>query len=346
MNPRNFEKVVEKPWGREEWIANREYCGKLITIKKSNQTSFHYHKKKRETFYVLEGRALISLNNGAEKLLEKGGIFDVSENTLHRLNALEDSKILEISTHHEDSDSYRVLNGGEALKAVILCGGRGERMQPFTHEMPKPLFLVQGKPILEHMLDLFKKYDVRDVTFAVGHLKERIKNHLGDGLNYGIRAGYTGEEKPLGTAGCLKSLEGRVNGTFIVSNGDELKDINIDEMLLMHKRNNALATIALTEVENPSAYGVARLDGEKILEFVEKPPMGKEPSRFINAGFYIFEPEILRLIPKEFAMLEKDVFPKIAQDGGLYGYKFKGQWLDTGTFERYETAIKNWKGIK
>ncbi len=345
MNPRSFEKIVEKPWGKEEWIANKEYCGKLITIKKSNQTSFHYHKKKNETFYVLEGKMRISMNNGIEKILKKEDIMDIPTETLHCLEAIEDCRILEISTHHDDTDSYRVLNGGGTLKAAILCGGKGERLKPITYEMPKPLLPLSGKPMVEHILDLLKKYDVRDVTFAVGHLKEKIKNHFGDGLNYGIRASYIEEDNPLGTAGPLKCLEDRLHETFIVCNGDNLNNLDIDEMLIKHKQNNALATIALTEVENPSAYGVAKLDGERILEFIEKPPRGKEPSTFVNAGFYMLEPEIFKFIPQGFAMLERDVFPKLAGEGRLYGYKFKGQWFDTGTLERYEEAIKNWRGV-
>lgn len=345
MEKRSFIKTVEKPWGREEWIVNKEYCGKLITIKKSNQSSFHYHKKKNETFYLLEGKIAVVLNNGLEMMLEKGGIMDIPEGTLHRLNAIEESKIIEFSTHHEDADSYRVLDGGGTLKAVILCGGPGTRMRPITYEMPKPLLPVQGRPILEHIIDLFKKYDVQDITFAVGHLKEKIKNHFGDGLSYGIRASYIEESEPLGTAGSLKCLEGRINETFIVSNGDELKDVNIDDMLEKHRQNNALATIAMTEVAEPNYYGVAKLENEKILEFIEKPEKGSEPSNFINSGMYILEPGIFKRIPAGFAMLEKDVFPKIAADGRLYGYKFKGQWFDTGNFERYENAIKNWKGI-
>lgn len=297
MEKRKFIKVVQKPWGKEEWIVNKDYCGKLISIRKNCHSSFHYHKKKNETFYVIDGKLLVSLNKGIEKILDKGEVIDIHEGTLHRLEALEDTKIIEFSTHHEDSDSYRVLNGGDALKAVVLCGGEGTRMRPITYELPKPLLPIQGKPILEHIIDLLKKYEVRDVTFAVGHLKEKIKNHFGDGLNYGIRASYIEENERLGTAGPIKGLEGKVNGTFIVSNGDELKDINIDEMISKHKENKAIATLALTEAENPSAYGVARLDGDRILEFVEKPVAGTEPSKFINAGFYLLEPEIFSYIP-------------------------------------------------
>ena len=134
--------------------------------------------------------------------------------------------------------------------------------------------------------------------------------------------------------------------SFIVSNGDELKDINIEEMYQLHKESNALVTIALTTVEDPSKYGVARLSGSKILEFVEKPKKEEAPSKLINSGFYIMEPEVIDLIPKGFSMLEKDVFPKLAKMGRLFGYPFSGQWFDTGNIERYEKALKEWKDIK
>ena len=134
--------------------------------------------------------------------------------------------------------------------------------------------------------------------------------------------------------------------SFIVSNGDELKNINIPRMFRLHKRKNALATIALTTVEDPSHYGVARLDGSRIVEFVEKPPKDKSPSNLINAGFYILEPEVIGMIPNGFAMLEKDVFPKLAKMGRLRGFPFSGQWFDIGSMERWELAKRKWKGIQ
>jgi len=123
----------------------------------------------------------------------------------------------------------------------------------------------------------------------------------------------------------------------------ELKDINIPRMYRLHKRKGALATIALTTVDDPSHYGVARLDGSRIVEFVEKPT--NPPSNLINAGFYIIEPEVIDMIPDGFAMLEKDVFPKLAKMGRLRGFPFAGQWFDIGNLERYELAKKKWKGI-
>ena len=115
-------------------------------------------------------------------------------------------------------------------------------------------------------------------------------------------------------------------------------------MYIFHKDKNAMATIALTTVPDPSNYGVAKMQGDRIVEFIEKPEV--PPSNLINAGLYILEPEVLDFVPKKgFAMIEKQVFPKIAAIGKLYGYHFAGQWMDTGTLDRYDKAIKEWKGL-
>jgi NDP-sugar pyrophosphorylase family protein len=150
----------------------------------------------------------------------------------------------------------------------------------------------------------------------------------------------------MGTAGPLRLAKDKLTKTFIVSNGDELKDINIIDMYDAHKRNRALATIALTTVDDPSQYGVARLEGERIIEFVEKPKKEDAPSNLISAGFYIIEPEVLRMIPKGPCSIEKEIFPRLAGMGRLYGFPFSGQWFDTGTLDRYERALKRWKGVK
>jgi len=231
-------------------------------------------------------------------------------------------------------------------KAVILAGGKGTRLRPLTYEIPKALIPIDGKTITEHLLDLFKKYDINNIILAVGYMREKIKNYYGDGAKFGVNLSYIEEKKPLGTAGPLKLAKDILRETFIVSNGDELKDINIAEMYNLHKKSNALATIALTAVEDPSAYGVAKLSRNKITAFIEKPKKEEAPSNLINAGFYIIEPAVLNIIPEGFAMLEKDVFPKLAKSRKLYGYPFKGQWFDTGNFERYEKALKEWKGLK
>ncbi len=232
------------------------------------------------------------------------------------------------------------------MKAIILAGGLGTRLRPLTYEIPKPLIPIHGKPLITHLMDLFKKYGIRDIILAVGYKADIIKQQIGNGNQLGLNVKYIVEDEPLGTAGCLNLLKDGIKGTFVMTNGDELKDFNVKEMLELHKEYGGEATIALLEVEDPSKYGVAKLDGNKILEFIEKPKKEEAPSRYINSGFYVLEPEVVDLIKdKKFAMMEKDVFPILAKKGKLFGYKFKGQWFDTGTFERYEKALMEWKDI-
>lgn len=231
------------------------------------------------------------------------------------------------------------------MKAVVLVGGQATRLRPITLTIPKALIELQGKAILEHVFDLFKKYEVREVILSVGYLKEKIIDHFGDGSHLDLRISYIEEDEPLGTAGPLKLLQEPITETFICGNGDELKTVDIKEMYEQHKQTGATATLCLTEVEDPTMYGVAKLEGNKILEFVEKPKLEDAPSNFINAGFYMFEPEVIDMIPQGRSMFEYDVFPKLAREGRLYAYKLKGQWFDTGTHERLAHARQAWKGF-
>src|SRR3989338_786349 len=195
-------------------------------------------------------------------------------------------------------------------KAVILVGGKGTRLMPLTSNKPKCMMDVQGRTITEHMFDLLKKYGIREMLLSVGHMGEKVKEYYGDGSKFGVNISYIEEDKPLGTAGPLKLAKPHLKDSFIVTNGDELKTINIPRMFRLHKRKNALATIALTTVTDPSQYGVARMSGTRILEFVEKPKKEEAPSNLITAGFYIMEPEVIDMVPDGFSMLEKDIFPK------------------------------------
>lgn len=258
-------------------------------------------------------------------------------------------------------DGYKIKNRSHAvelllLKALgknapklgfILAGGRGTRLKPITDEIPKPLIPIHGKPVMEHTLDLFKKYGITNVLISIGYKGEQIKQYFGDGKNFGVSIRYVEEQTPLGTAGPLRLAQTYLTDTFIMCNADELKNVDIQEMYLFHKENKALGTIALTTVDDPSSYGVAKLQGSKILEFIEKPKKEEAPSNLINSGLYILEPEITLAVPlgNDPASIERDVFPKIAQEQKLFGYPFSGQWFDTGTLERYEKALKEWKGL-
>lgn len=241
----------------------------------------------------------------------------------------------------------RALGLSAPKVAVFFLGGLGTRFRPITYEIPKALLPVQGKTVPEHLFELFKSYGVRKFVFSLGYLAPRIIDYFGDGSKWGVEIHHVVEDEPLGSAGALllarKYLEA---GPFIITNGDELKDIDLEKMFRFHQEQGGLATVALTKVENPSAYGVAALDGNKILQFVEKPEPGTAPSNFINSGLSILEPAVLDEIPEGFSMYEKDLFPKLATSGKLYGFAFDGQWFDTGTPERYERAIKEWRGMQ
>lgn len=266
--------------------------------------------------------------------------------TLELLDTKIDGKKLKNRSHAIEVFLHRVLGNNRPKKAILLLGGKGTRFRPITYEVPKALLPVQGKTVPEHLIELFKKYNITDLIFSVGYKADKIKAYFGDGSKYGVKITYVEENEPLGSAGAIKLATELLDETFIVTNGDEIKDIDLEEMFLFHKQNNALVTVALTTVKDPSAYGVAKLEGNKILEFVEKPKQENAPSNLINSGLSIWEPEALDIIPQGFTMYEKDVFPKLAAKEKLFGYIFSGQWFDTGTPERYEKAIKEWKGLK
>lgn len=269
----------------------------------------------------------------------------LDKDLLAEVDAIIDSGSVKNRSHAISVLIKKALGASLPKKAVILCGGIGTRFRPITYEIPKALIPVHGKPIVEHLIELFKKYEIKDIILCVGYLKDRIKDYFGDGSRFGTRISYIEEEEALGTAGPIKKAKDMLKEPFFVTNGDELKDVNLADMYFTHRTQKAAITIALTTVQDPSHYGVADLCGSRILRFIEKPPKEEAPSNFISSGLYIIEPHILSMIPDGFSMLEKDVFPKIAAVSQLVGYPFSGQWFDTGNPERYERALKNWKGI-
>lgn len=236
------------------------------------------------------------------------------------------------------------------MKAIVLAGGEGTRLRPLTYTTPKPLIPVQGKTLTEQNLDILKKAGVTEVVLGISYMADKIKDYFQNHPFPGIKIDYIVEEKPMGTAGpllILKRMGCLYDQDFIVINGDNLFALDLKKWIDFHKKNSAGVTIALSVVEDVTPYGVARMDGDKIVEFVEKPKPEEAPSNLINSGYYIFSPEVFNYIDdsKDFIMLEKDVFPAMAKTGRLYGFRDEGQWFDTGTPERYESVKKNWRGL-
>lgn len=230
-------------------------------------------------------------------------------------------------------------------EALIAAGGQGTRLRPLTLEKPKALIDVNGKTLTERVLDILGEYNVKKVILSVCYMSDKVKNYFGDGSSFGFDISYCVEERAMGTAGAL-ILMPKPLSTFLMLNGDVLFDIDLEKMYEFHNRNKALATIALTYVDDPSRYGVVKMDGERIEHFVEKPLRENAPSNLVSAGYYLIEPIVCDLVAgKEYSMMEKDVFPKLALDGKLFGYYDPGLWFDTGTFESLELVRTFWRGI-
>jgi len=235
-------------------------------------------------------------------------------------------------------------------KAVILAGGKGTRLYPVTKEIPKPLLPVNRKPIINYLVDLFYSQGIKEIAVL-------ISKDFREDFDWWQRRYFpknniklVEEEKPLGTFGGLCFLKDWLAGEpFFVTNGDELKKIDLKKMNEFHQRLKTPATIALVEVADPQHYGVVICKGEKVEQFLEKP---KNPSsKYINAGLYLLNPEILNYLPHgkvghpgpKFLMTETDLFPKLAKKNKLAGFKFQGKWTDCGNWERYEKALLDWE---
>jgi mannose-1-phosphate guanylyltransferase len=226
-----------------------------------------------------------------------------------------------------------------ALQAVLLIGGFGTRLRPMTDRLPKSMVPVLNVPAIEHTIAYLKRFGIRDIILTLNYLPDIIRDRLGDGERYGVNLVYCMEEEPLGTAGAVKNTEAFLNGgTFAVLNGDVFADLDIGAMLDEHRAHKAAATIALHQVEDPSAFGVVEQTGDgRVAAFVEKPKREEARSNWINAGTYLLEPEVLRYAPAgEKYMFENGLFPALLDKGErFYGFRDAGYWLDMGRPETY-----------
>jgi mannose-1-phosphate guanylyltransferase len=222
------------------------------------------------------------------------------------------------------------------MQALILAGGEGTRLRPLTSTVPKPVVPLVDRPFIRFMLDWLRSHGVDDVVMSCGHLASGVRNVLGDGSTFGLRLRYVEEPRPLGTGGALKFAEPLLADRFLMLNGDVLTDIDLTAQIEQHERTGATATLALTPVEDPSAYGLVRTrKGGEVTEFVEKPAPDQIDTNNISAGAYVLEHAVLELLEADQpASIERDVFPRLVGEG-LYGYVSDGYWLDIGTPERY-----------
>jgi mannose-1-phosphate guanylyltransferase len=223
------------------------------------------------------------------------------------------------------------------VQALILAGGEGTRLRPLTSTVPKPVVPLANRPHLAFMIDWLRRHGVDEVILSCGFMASGVRRVLGDGEGLGVRILYVEEPTPLGTGGALRFAGDLLGERFLMLNGDVLTDIDLTAQLAQHERTGARATLALIEVEDPSAYGLVILDDKlSVSEFLEKPSADEAGTHLINAGAYVLEHSVLDEMapPGTNISIERDVFPALV-GRGLYGWVADGYWLDIGTPERY-----------
>lgn len=228
------------------------------------------------------------------------------------------------------------------MRAVVLVGGFGTRLRPLTSTTPKPMLPIGHRPMVENLVRMLARAGVDQVVLGLGFRPEPFIEAFPNGECAGLPLHYAVEPQPLDTAGAIKfaAESAGVDDTFIVVNGDVSTDLDVQSLVTFHRQVKASATLHLTPIDDPSAYGVVVIDEiGRVQRFVEKPAPGTEPSRLINAGTYVFEPGVLDLIPSgRRVSVERETFPLLVERGKLFAMKTNDYWIDTGRPETYLQA--------
>jgi len=227
--------------------------------------------------------------------------------------------------------------------AIVLVGGQGTRLRPLTYSLPKPMLPVVERPMIARVVEWLSSYGVTTAVLSLGYQPDAFVDAFPDGRFAGVELRYAVEPEPLDTAGAIRFAArdaGVERETLVVVNGDVLTDLDLGELVEVHARSGGAATIALTPVEDPSAYGVVPTDASgRVLAFIEKPSRDDAPTNHINAGTYIFDPSVVERIPAgRRVSVEREIFPQLVDAGELYALDSAAYWLDTGTPERYLRA--------
>ncbi len=228
------------------------------------------------------------------------------------------------------------------MQAVVLVGGQGSRLRPITYDIPKALVPLRNRPFMGYMLDFLRGGGLDGAVLSLGYLPDPIQDYLGDKQGFGdFSVDYAVEDRTLGTAGGVKNAEQYLDGdTLVVVNGDVLTGMDLRKAIEIHKASDALATITLTSVEDPTAYGLVEVDHDMVVRrFIEKPAADEVTTNLVNAGVYVMEPEVLDMIrPGREVSIEREVFPDLQAGGRLRAHITSSYWRDIGTPRSYLAA--------
>jgi NDP-sugar pyrophosphorylase family protein len=225
------------------------------------------------------------------------------------------------------------------MKAILLAGGKGTRLRPLTIHTPKPIVPIFERPFLHYQLDLLRRVpEIDQVILSLNYQPRRIEEIFGDGSESGLRIRYVVEPSPLGTAGAVRYAGESLRESVVVFNGDVLTEVDLASVIRLHRERRARATIVLTPVENPMAYGLVETDGDgNVTRFLEKPSPDEITCDTINAGIYILEPDTFDRIPADTPWsIERSYFPSLIERGETFvAHVYRGYWIDIGTPEKY-----------
>ncbi|MFC2053442.1 NDP-sugar synthase [Chloroflexota bacterium] len=230
------------------------------------------------------------------------------------------------------------------MKAVILAGGKGARLAPYSKILPKPLMPIGDMPILEILLHQLKKAGITEVIITVGHLAELLRAFFNDGERFGLKIEYSIEEVPLGTAGPLSLVASNLGETFLVANGDVLTTLDLKELVSAHRQSGAIATIASHSRQVNIDLGVLQVDGsDELTGYDEKPAF----EYLVSMGIYVFEPEVLQYIPYNNYLDFPELVLKLIGNGErVMSHRFDGYWQDLGHPDDYEQAVQDFDRLK
>ncbi len=228
------------------------------------------------------------------------------------------------------------------MRAIVLVGGFGTRLRPLTNVTPKQMLPVVHVPMIERVVSWLGRHGVDEVVLSLGYRPDAFLDRYPDDECAGVRMRYAVEPDPLDTAGAIgfAAAQAGMDSTFVVVNGDVLTDLDLDALVAFHRTCGAETTISLTQVDDPSRYGVVPIAADGRVEaFVEKPPVGEAPTDWINGGTYVCEPGLLNRIPDgRPASIEREVFPDMVDAGVLYAQRSPAYWVDAGTPATYLQA--------
>ena len=229
------------------------------------------------------------------------------------------------------------------MQAIILAGGKGTRLAPYTTVFPKPLMPIGDMPILEIVIRQLKKHGFTKIVLAVGHLAGLIEAYFGDGSKWDVEITYSREDEPLGTAGPLALIDS-LDENFLVMNGDLLTNIDYSDLMRHHLESGALSTISMYTKDVPISLGVLELNGDgNITDYIEKPTLKYK----VSMGIYIFNKRILNQIERGKYLDFPDLIQNLIQKGeNVSGYMFEGYWMDIGRHEDYAKVLEEFEDMK